>query len=52
MLAFDYVVNYGLKSVAWFAFGCVINCELKPVTWEGSGLLEHSLTSRILNIAH
>ncbi len=30
MLAFDYVVNYGLKSVAWFALGCVINYGLKP----------------------
>ncbi len=20
------VINYGLKSVAWFAFGCAINC--------------------------
>jgi len=25
------VTNYGLKSVAWFVFGCVINYRLKPV---------------------
>jgi len=37
-----FVTDYGLKSVAWFVFGCVINYGLKPVAWEGLGLLEHS----------
>jgi len=23
-----FVINYGLKSVAWFAFGCVVNYGL------------------------
>jgi len=27
------VINYGLKSVAWFVFGCATNYRLKPVAW-------------------
>jgi hypothetical protein len=23
----EFVINYGLKSVAWFVFGCVTNCD-------------------------
>jgi len=29
----EFVINYGLKSVAWFAFGRVINYGLKFVAW-------------------
>ncbi len=37
-----FVINYGLKSVAWLAFGCVIY-GLKPVAWESNdGLFELS----------
>jgi hypothetical protein len=25
--------DYGLKSIAWFAFGCVVNCGLKTIAW-------------------
>jgi len=32
-----FVTDYGLKSVAWFGFGCVINYGLKPVAWFGFG---------------
>jgi len=28
-----FVINYGLKSVAWFVFGCVTNYGLKSVAW-------------------
>jgi hypothetical protein len=23
----EFVINYGLKSAAWFVFGCVTNCD-------------------------
>jgi len=29
------VINYGLKSVAWFAFNCIINYGLMPIAWGG-----------------
>jgi len=28
-----FVINYGLKPVAWIVCGCVINCGLKPIAW-------------------
>jgi len=28
-----FVINYGLKSVAWFAFGHIINYRLKPIAF-------------------